>query len=97
MIGEDKAKVKAGQIRENGTNARDFLNLEEANGSEIVHVQEEPVRNLLQAGSSKRPEDGRSHGENVERWLGSANANGTQWRAESSQAICEERLHHRFL
>jgi hypothetical protein len=53
-------------MRKKETGGRGHLNLEEANGSADVYVQEERVRNLLQAGISKRSEDGRSHGKNVE-------------------------------
>jgi hypothetical protein len=65
-------------MRENGADGRGILILEEANGSEIVYVQEELVRNLLQAGIVQHSEDGRSHGENAEGWLGSAKPNGAQ-------------------
>jgi len=64
-------------MRHNWAYGRGLLILEEANGSEIVYVQEEPVRNLLQAGIVQLPENGLSHRENVERWLGIANANGS--------------------
>lgn len=65
-------------MRENGADGRGLLILEEANGSEIVYVQEEPIRDLLQAGIVQHSEDGRSLGENAERWLGSAEPNGAQ-------------------
>ena len=65
-------------MRENGIDERGLWILEEANGSEIVYVQEEPVRNLLQTGIVQLPENGLSCRENVERWLGGVNANGAQ-------------------
>ena len=66
-------------------------------GSEIVHVQEEPVRNLLQAGIAKRSENGCSYCEDVKRRLGGVDPNGAQWRAESSPTLRQARHDHGFV
>ena len=81
MLGEDKAKVKTREITAKWGPDPGLLNLEDANGSEIGYVSKVDIRHILQAGIAQPPEDGQSHGKNVERWLGSVNANGAQWRA----------------
>jgi hypothetical protein len=58
MIGEEKAKVKAGQKERKCPVDAAFSILEEANGSEVVHVQEKPLRNLLQARIVESSKDG---------------------------------------
>lgn len=65
-------------MRKNGADGRGLLTLEETNGSEIVYIQEEPVRDLLQAGIVQLSENGLSRRENVERWLGGVDANSAQ-------------------
>lgn len=81
MIGEEKANVKAREIALKWSPDPGLLNLEDANGSESGYVQKVDIRHILQVGIVQPPEDGQSHGKNVERWLGSVNANGAQWRA----------------